>query len=191
MRYVLFHKPYGVLCQFTSEAGKPCLKDFIRIPGIYACGRLDADSEGLLLLTDDGPLIHRLAHPASKAPKTYLVQVEGLPTEAAVERLRAGVIIEGRKTLPAEAESTTEGDLWPPRLPPIRERKSIPTSWIRITLREGRNRQVRRMTAAVELPTLRLIRLSIGPFRLAGLKPGEYRELKPAEVRKKLDRFHS
>lgn len=182
-RYVLFHKPYGVLCQFTDETGRKTLKDFIDIPDIYACGRLDADSEGLLLLTNDGPLIHRLAHPQSKAPKQYLVQVEGLPTPESLQFLKSGIVIDGKKTLPAFAEVTDEGAIWPPRIPPIRERKQIPTTWLSIILHEGRNRQVRRMTAAVGFPTLRLIRVRIGPFQLGTLACGQYRELKPSEIR--------
>jgi 23S rRNA pseudouridine2457 synthase len=185
-RYLLLHKPYGVLCQFTDEAGRPTLKDFVTVPGIYACGRLDFDSEGLLLLTDDGDLIHTLAHPQSKAPKTYLVQVEGKATEAALMQLRQGVVIEGRPTLPALVELAPEMVTWPPRNPPIRERKLIPTDWLRITLVEGRNRQVRRMTAAVNLPTLRLIRFSIGPFQLGELAQGQSVSLSPLDVQRKL-----
>lgn len=182
-RYLLFHKPYGVLCQFTSEAGRPCLKDFVPVPGVYAAGRLDHDSEGLLLLTDDGPLIHRLASPASRLPKTYRVQVEGVPRKDALSALRKGVVIEGRRTLPAEASPYPEGEAIPPRDPPIRVRLSVPTAWITLRIVEGRNRQVRKMTAAVGHPTLRLIRTGIGPFTLDGLAPGEWRELPPSEVR--------
>lgn len=185
-QYVLLHKPYGVLCQFTDEAGRPTLKDHVKIPGVYACGRLDHDSEGLLLLTDDGPLIKRLTDPRSKAPKTYLVQVEGKPGAEALQALRQGVVIEGRKTLPAKVALAPEAEGWPPRHPPIRERRHIPTTWIRMVLLEGRNRQVRRMTAAVGHPTLRLIRSSIGPFDLGDLQPGESRVLSPAEVKRAL-----
>lgn len=176
-RYLLFHKPYGVLCQFTDAEGRPCLKDFVPVPGVYAAGRLDWDSEGLLLLTDDGALIHRMASPEAKTAKTYWVQVEGTPGDEALERLRRGVLIEGRKTLPARAELFPQGDALPPRSTPIRFRKDIPVSWIRLTITEGRNRQVRRMTAAVGHPTLRLIRSTIGPFSLEGLAPGEWREI--------------
>ena len=182
-RYLLFNKPYGVLCQFTDAQGRPCLKDYIPVAGVYAAGRLDWDSEGLLLLTDDGPLIHRLASPASKLPKTYRVQVEGIPDGRALEALRRGVVIEGRRTLPAGAEPFPAGESFPPRSVPIRVRQSIPTAWITLRLVEGRNRQVRRMTAAVGHPTLRLIREAIGPFTLAGLAPGDWRELTPAEMR--------
>lgn len=181
-RYLLFHKPYGVLCQFTDEGGRPCLKDFIRIPGVYPAGRLDWDSEGLLFLTDDGPLVQRLASPRAKLPKTYRVQVEGTPDEEALERLRRGVVIGGRMTLPAEARPFPEGKSLPARSAPIRERRNIPTAWIELRITEGRNRQVRRMTAAVGHPTLRLIRQAIGPFTLEGLPPGRYRELSPGEV---------
>lgn len=182
-RYLLFHKPYGVLCQFTDAGGRPCLKDYVPVEGIYPSGRLDWDSEGLLLLTDDGALIHRLSSPESKVAKTYRVQVEGLPEPAALEALRRGVVIEGRRTLPAGADRFPQGDAIPPRVPPIRERKHIPTSWLTLRLVEGRNRQVRKMTAAVGHPTLRLIRHAIGPFTLEGLEPGRYRELAPGEVR--------
>jgi 23S rRNA pseudouridine2457 synthase len=181
-RYLLFHKPYGVLCQFTDEGGRPCLKDFIPVPGIYAAGRLDWDSEGLLFLTDDGALIHKLAAPEGKMAKTYWVQVEGEPGEEALEALRRGVIIEGKKTLPARAERFPQGESLPPRSTPIRFRKNVPASWIKLTLTEGRNRQVRRMTAAVGHPTLRLIRHSIGPFTLDGLAAGEWKEVTRAEV---------
>jgi 23S rRNA pseudouridine2457 synthase len=182
-RYLLLHKPYGVLCQFTDPEGRPCLKDYVDVPGVYAAGRLDWDSEGLLLLTDDGALIKRVSHPSMKLPKTYRVQVEGIPDAGALDSLRRGVVFEGRRTLPAEARAFPEGDRLPPRSVPIRERKHIPTAWIELRITEGRNRQVRKMTAAVGHPTLRLIRQAIGPFTLDGLAPGEWRELPPAEVR--------
>jgi 23S rRNA pseudouridine2457 synthase len=188
-RYLLFHKPYGVLCQFTDAQGRPCLKDFIEVPGVYACGRLDWDSEGLLLLTDDGPLINALASPSAKLPKTYWVQVEGLPSDEALQRLRQGVVIEGKMTLPAGVERFPEGDALPPRSVPIRFRKEIPVSWLKLALVEGRNRQVRRMTAAVGHPTLRLIRHAIGPFTLEGLHPGEWREVPGRDLRGKLSTF--
>jgi len=171
------NKPFGVLCQFTDEAGRPTLADFVAQKGVYAAGRLDHDSEGLLLLTDDGRLQHRLADPKHKQPKTYVVQVEGTPTEDALDRLRRGVVLKDGPTLPAQVEAIAEpGWLWP-RDPPVRFRKTVPDAWLRIVLREGRNRQVRRMTAAVGLPTLRLIREAIGAYRLDGLPPGELRVL--------------
>ena len=171
------NKPYGVLCQFTDDAGRPTLADYVTQKGVYAAGRLDQDSEGLLLLTDDGALAHRLTDPRHKQSKTYLVQVDGAITDAAIGALRRGVVLKDGPTLPAAAEHAAEPDwLWP-RDPPVRFRKAIPTSWLRITLREGRNRQVRRMTAAVGFPTLRLIRERIGPHGLKGLAPGEWRRL--------------
>ena len=174
-RLILFNKPYGVLTQFTDATGRETLASYIKIPGVYPAGRLDRDSEGLLLLTDDGKLQQRLSDPRFKLPKTYWVQVEGEPDEPSLERLRRGVILDGRHTQPAQIERMPEPALWP-RDPPIRDRKSIPTSWLGITLTEGRNRQVRRMTAAVGYPTLRLVRHAIGRYTLAGLGPGEWRE---------------
>ncbi len=175
---ILFNKPYGVLCQFTDRSvpPKPTLADFIRVPDVYPAGRLDFDSEGLVVLTDDGALAHRLTDPRYKLEKTYLVQVEGTPDEGALERLRRGVELNDGPTLPAEAEALAGAPdrLWP-RDPPIRIRKSVPDSWLRLTIREGRNRQVRRMTAAVGLPTLRLIRVRVGPHVLGDLAPGESR----------------
>lgn len=177
VRLLLLNKPYGVLCQFSDEAGRPTLKDHVPVPGVYAAGRLDTDSEGLLLLTDDGALQHRIADPRHKLPKTYLVQVEGEPDEAALERLRAGLDLGDFHTRPCEARVVAEPDwLWP-RDPPVRFRKTVPTAWLEIVLREGKNRQVRRMTAKVGLPTLRLIRVAIGPWRLGGLAPGQWREV--------------
>ncbi|MBD8881825.1 pseudouridine synthase [Rhodanobacter sp. 7MK24] len=174
---IALNKPYGVLCQFTSDDGRPTLTDYVRQKGVYAAGRLDHDSEGLLLLTDDGPLAHRLTDPRHKQPKTYLVQVDGTIDDAALTALRRGVVLNDGPTLPALAEHADEPDwLWP-RDPPVRFRKAIPTSWLTVTLREGRNRQVRRMTAAVGFPTLRLIRLRIGEHALDGLAPGEWRQL--------------
>ncbi len=176
-RLILLNKPYGVLCQFTDEAGRATLKDCVAVPGVYAAGRLDTDSEGLLLLTDDGPLQHRIADPRHKLPKTYIVQVEGEADEAALAQLRAGLDLGDFRTRPCAAKSVAEPDwLWP-RDPPVRFRKSVPTSWLEIVLREGKNRQVRRMTAKVGLPTLRLIRVAIGPWRLDGLAPGQWREV--------------
>lgn len=174
-RLILFNKPYGVICQFTREAGYKSLKDFIPLPGFYAAGRLDADSEGLVLLTDDGKLQNRISNPEHKLPKTYWVQVEGVPDEVALDKLRQGVILRDFKTMPAQARLLDEPEsLWP-RIPPVRVRKNIPTSWIELTLMEGKNRQVRHMTAAASFPTLRLIRHAIGTYSLYGLAPGEWR----------------
>ena len=179
---LLLNKPFQVLTQFTSTDGKKTLKDFISAPAMRPAGRLDYDSEGLVLLTSNGALQARLADPRWKAPKVYLVQVEGTTTEEQLEPLRRGVRLADGLTLPAEAMSIDEPAwLWP-RIPPIRERKAIPTNWISLTIREGRNRQVRRMTAAVGLPTLRLIRWSVGPWTLKGLAPGESRAVDQGEV---------
>lgn len=169
---ILFNKPYGVLCQFRAVDGKLTLKDFISQPGVHAAGRLDADSEGLLVLTDDGLEQHRISDPRHKLPKTYYVQVEGEPDDNALAQLREGILLNDGLTLPAEAARVGAPEwLWP-RDPPVRFRKSIPTSWMSLTLREGKNRQVRRMTAAAGYPTLRLIRYRIGPWSVAGLLPG-------------------
>jgi len=181
----LFNKPYGVLTQFTDRDGRPVLADYIDIPAIYPAGRLDKDSEGLLLLTDDGKLQQAVSDPAFKLPKTYHVQVEGIPDDEALSKLRAGVELKDGLTKPAEV-SRIEGEpanLWQ-RDPPVRYRASIPDCWLQITIREGRNRQVRRMTAAVGHPTLRLIRDAIGSFRLGGLLPGELRQVSAEQVRK-------
>nr|WP_294810830.1 pseudouridine synthase [uncultured Sphingomonas sp.] len=176
MTLVLFNKPYDVLCQFTDEgSGRPTLADFIKVPGVYPAGRLDRDSEGLLLLTDDGRLQARIADPRFKLPKSYLVQVEGDVAEAALASLRQGVRLKDGMTRPAEAERIAAPALWP-RDPPVRFRKTVPDCWIRLTIREGRNRQVRRMTAAIGHPTLRLVRWSIGDWTLDGVAPGEWRE---------------
>jgi 23S rRNA pseudouridine2457 synthase len=180
--YLLFHKPYGVLCAFTDPEGRPTLADYVDQPGVYAAGRLDLDSEGLLLLTSDGWLIHRLGHPRYEHPKTYLVQVERQPDEAALVALRRGVTVKGRRTAPARAELLPAPPDLPPRPVPIRYRKSVPTAWLRMVLTEGRKRQVRRMTAAVGYPTLRLVRVAIGPLELAGLEPGQWRPLTPGEI---------
>jgi 23S rRNA pseudouridine2457 synthase len=180
-RLILFNKPYGVLSQFTDTAGaeaRATLSDHIAIPGVYPAGRLDRDSEGLLLLTDDGRLQARIADPRFKLPKTYCVQVEGEPDEAALAALRKGVRLNDGMTLPAEARRIAEpAGLWP-RDPPVRFRKAVPDCWIKLVIREGRNRQVRRMTAAVGHPTLRLVRWRIGDWTLDGLAPGDWRELK-------------
>lgn len=178
-RLILFNKPFGVLSQFTdrgSETVRATLSDFITVPDVYPAGRLDRDSEGLLLLCDDGRLQARIADPKFKLPKTYLVQVEGDPQDEALTALRNGVRLKDGMTLPAEVERIAPPELWP-RNPPIRERKSIPDSWLKLTIREGRNRQVRRMTAAVGLPTLRLVRWSIGDWTVAGIAPGEFTEV--------------
>ncbi len=175
-RLILLNKPYGVLCQFSASGARPTLKDFIAVPDVYPAGRLDTDSEGLVVLTDDGALQHRITDPRHKLPKTYWVQVEGEPTRAALEALRTGVDLTDGRTRPAKARVIAEPALWR-REPPIRERRAIATRWLEITLREGRNRQIRRMTAAVGFPTLRLVRVAVGPFRLDRLPPGEWREV--------------
>ena len=173
---ILLNKPYGVLCQFTGDGARPTLKDFVDVPHVYPAGRLDTDSEGLVVLTADGALQARIAHPKHKLEKTYWVQVEGIPTDAQLERLARGVVIDGVPTRPASARAIIEPPgLWP-RDPPIRVRKSIPTAWLELVISEGRNRQVRRMTAAVGLPTLRLVRWAVGPWTLEGLAPGAWRD---------------
>lgn len=184
-RVILLNKPFGVLSQFTGEPGQRTLAEFVKVPQVYAAGRLDADSEGLLLLTDDGRMQNELADPRHKQAKTYVVQVEGEPSDEALAHLRAGVSLKDGRTRPCEARVLDEPPwLWP-RTPPVRFRKSVPTAWMEIIITEGRNRQVRRMTAAVGLPTLRLIRTSIGPWKLEGLAPGEWRDgLPPPEVRR-------
>lgn len=171
---VLFNKPFNVLSQFTDDAGRKTLADYINIPNIYAAGRLDATSEGLLLLTDDGVLQNKIAHPKHKLEKTYWVQVEGTITQSAIDRLKQGVVLKDGLTAPAKAKAIGEPDLWP-REPPVRYRANIPTSWIEIVIREGRNRQVRRMTAAVGFPTLRLVRWQIGEWQIHNLMPGEHK----------------
>ena len=175
---IAFNKPFNVLCQFTDRSAPPrrTLAEFGLPAGVYPAGRLDYDSEGLLLLTDDGALAHRLTDPRHKQPKTYWVQVEGAPDAEALRRLREGVALNDGPTLPAKARIIEAPALWP-RDPPVRFRKSVPDAWLELTIREGRNRQVRRMTAAVGLPTLRLVRVAIGPHALAGLRPGEWRAL--------------
>jgi 23S rRNA pseudouridine2457 synthase len=183
MPLILFNKPFQVLCQFTPQAGRESLADYLDIPNIYPAGRLDADSEGLMLLTDDGKLQHKIAHPDHKEAKTYLVQVEGIPDPAVLARLQAPLDLGDFVTKPCKAVRIAEPAwLWP-RNPPIRERRDQPTSWLAITLTEGKNRQVRRMTAAVGLPTLRLVRASMGPFSLEThpLMPGEWMEV-PAQA---------
>jgi 23S rRNA pseudouridine2457 synthase len=182
MRVIAFNKPYGVVSQFTSSEGERTLAEFIKVKGVYPVGRLDEDSEGLLLLTDDGALQHRLSDPKFDHPKTYFAQVERVPDEAALEKLRRGVVIQGYKTKPAQVRLLDEEPQLPPRDPPIRFRKSVPTAWLEITLTEGKNRQVRKMTAAVGHPTLRLVRVAVGRVELGELEPGEWRELNSAEI---------
>ena len=172
---ILLNKPHGVLCQFTAADGRPTLADHVDVPGVYPAGRLDADSEGLVVLTADGRLQARIADPRHKLPKTYWVQVEGTPGADALQALARGVVLADGPTRPARVRVLPAPDVWP-RDPPIRVRRAIPTAWLELTLREGRNRQVRRMTAAVGLPTLRLIRWAVGPWSLAGLAPGEGRK---------------
>ena len=188
-RYLLLNKPYGVLCSFTDpdyerrEGDKrPTLADYVDVPGVYPAGRLDFDSEGLVLLTDDGWLIHQLAHPRYQHPKTYLVQVERIPDAEALVMLRKGVAVKGRRTAPAEVELLPVSPDLSPRSKPIRARKTVPTAWLRIVLTEGRKRQVRHMTAAVGHPTLRLVRVAIGPLEVGTLQPGEWRDLTPGEL---------
>jgi 23S rRNA pseudouridine2457 synthase len=182
--FILFYKPYGVLSQFTPEAGYLSLSDFGPFPkNIYAAGRLDADSEGLLLLTNDTLIQHRITDPKFEHERTYLVQVEGFPDDHDIVQLQHGVIIEKKITKPATIKLLTHEPVLPPRMVPIRFRKNIPTSWIEIRLREGRNRQVRKMTAAVGHPTLRLVRTSITFLTIDGLKPGLYREMTTNEIK--------
>ncbi|MDV3253620.1 pseudouridine synthase [Devosia sp. BK] len=177
-RLILFNKPFNVLTQFTGGTPEETLSGYIKVPDVYAAGRLDKDSEGLLLLTDDGALQAHIASPRFKMPKTYLVQVEGLPSDEALTSLRAGVTLNDGPTRPAKVERIDTPDLWP-RNPPVRFRKSVPDQWLSLTITEGRNRQVRRMTAAVGHPTLRLVRWRIGDWTLDGLAPGEWRFVEP------------
>lgn len=176
-RVLLFNKPFGVVCQFTREGSRPTLKDFIPVPAVYPAGRLDTDSEGLMVLTDDGRLQAAIADPRHKLSKGYWVQVEGEPGEEALARLRQGVELNDGPTRPASARVIAAPEIWP-RDPPIRVRRAIPTAWIEIEIAEGRNRQVRRMTAAVGFPTLRLVRFGIGEWNLDGLAPGAWREVR-------------
>ena len=181
-RYILFNKPYGVVTQFSGSG--PTLRDYIPVKDVYPVGRPDHDSEGLLLLTDDGALQHRLTAPKFAHPRTYWVQVEGEPDEVALGRLAEGVIVQGIPTRPSKVTLLADEPLVPPRNPPIRFRKTVPTAWIEITLTEGRNRQVRRMTASVGHPTLRLVRVAMAHLKLEGLPPGEWRMLSEVEVAK-------
>ena len=181
--YILFFKPFGVLSQFSPMPGKKTLKDFGPFPpDVYSVGRLDANTEGLLLLTNDNNVKHRLTDPKFNHARTYLVQVEGTPDEESINRLEKGVVIDGKRTKPAQAMLLAEAPNLPPRPVPIRYRKSVPTAWIELTLREGRNRQVRKMTAAIGYPTLRLVRTKIGQIGIGTLKPGEWRRLAGQEV---------
>jgi 23S rRNA pseudouridine2457 synthase len=180
-RALILNKPYGVLCQFSDTEGRPTLADFVRVPGVYPAGRLDRDSEGLVLLTDDGRLQAAIANPRNGIEKGYWVQVEGSPAADQLKALEAGPVLSDGPTLPASARLIAEPEgLWP-RDPPIRFRREIPTAWLEVGLREGRNRQVRRMTAAVGLPTLRLVRFRVGEWRLEGLAPGQWREIDPPQ----------
>ena len=179
---IAFNKPYGVLPCFTDPEGRQTLGDYIDMPGVYAAGRLDLDSEGLLLLTSDGRLAHYITDPQHKLPKLYLAQIERIPNEEALEQLRKGVVLNGKKTKPAEVRLLPDNPQLPDRPVPIRFRKNVPTVWVEITLREGLNRQVRRMTAAVGHPTLRLVRVAIGPIVLGGLQPSESRDLTSSEI---------
>ena len=179
---IAFNKPYGVLPCFTDPEGRPTLADYIDLPGVYAAGRLDLDSEGLLLLTSDGALAHHITDPQHKLPKLYLAQVERIPSEEALEQMRKGVLLNGKTTRPAEVRLLAKDPQLPDRPVPIRFRKNVPTAWMEITLREGLNRQVRRMTASVGHPTLRLVRVAIGPIALGDLSPGQWRDLTSGEI---------
>ena len=181
-RTLVFNKPYGVLPCFTDPKGRPTLADYVAIPGVYAAGRLDLDSEGLLVLTSDGTLAHRITDPRHQLPKVYLAQVERMPNDEALGRLRQGILLKGTRTRPAEVHVLSAVPELPDRPVPIRFRKSVPTAWLKITLREGLNRQVRRMTAAVGHPTVRLVRIAIGTMVLGELQPGHWRELTRSEI---------
>jgi 23S rRNA pseudouridine2457 synthase len=181
-RTLAFNKPYGVLPCFTDEKSRPTLADYVNIPEVYAAGRLDMDSEGLMLLTSDGVLAHHITDPQHKLPKVYLAQVERVPDDEALKQLRQGLLLNGTRTRPAEVQLLSKPPEIPERPVPIRFRKSVPTAWLQITLREGLNRQVRRMTAAVGHPTVRLIRIAIGPVMVGNLKPGQWRDLTKREI---------
>lgn len=183
IRAIAFNKPYGVLPCFTDPEGRPTLAAYITIPDIYAAGRLDQDSEGLMILTSDGALAHRITDPQHKLPKVYLAQVERKPDSPAIEQLCNGVLLSGKRTRPAHVRLLDMEPSLPERPVPIRFRKNVPTAWLEITIQEGMNRQVRRMTAAVGHPTLRLVRIAIGPVRLGDLNPGEWRALAEEDIR--------
>jgi len=191
LRTIAFNKPYGVLPCFTDPEERPTLADYVAIPGVYAAGRLDQDSEGLMLLTSDGALAHRITDPQHKLPKVYLAQVERVPDERAITQLCQGVVLAGKRTRPAEVRLLAEEPSLPERPVPIRFRKHVPTAWLEITIHEGMNRQVRRMTAAVGHPTLRLVRIAIGAVRLGDLKPGEWRDLRKSDITLLSGRPHS
>lgn len=176
VRLIVLNKPYGVLTQFTDEQGRATLSDHVAVPDVYPAGRLDRNSEGLLLLTNDGTLQARISEPRHRVAKTYWVQIEGSPMQQQLDQLRQGVMLKDGLTRPAHVDIIPEPELWE-RHPPIRVRAAIPTAWLRITITEGRNRQVRRMTAAVGLPTLRLVRVQVGPWKLEGLQPGQWRDV--------------
>jgi 23S rRNA pseudouridine2457 synthase len=180
---ILFNKPYGVLPCFTDPANRPTLAGFIRLAHVYPAGRLDRDSEGLMILTSDGALAHRITDPVHRLPKRYVAQVERVPSEEALQRLRKGIVLAGKRTRPAEVRLLPEAPAFPERAVPIRFRKTVPTAWVELILHEGMNRQVRRMTAAVGHPTLRLVRIGIGPLRLGDLQAGQWRKLDQAELR--------
>ncbi len=182
LRTIAFNKPYGVLPCFTDPEGRPTLAGYIAVPGVYAAGRLDQDSEGLMILTSDGSLAHRITDPRHKLAKVYLAQVERIPDGQALARLGTGVLLGGKRTRPAQVRLLSGEPLLAERPVPIRFRKNVPTAWLEITIHEGMNRQVRRMTAAVGHPTLRLVRIAIGPVYLGDLKPGEWRDLKKNEI---------
>lgn len=183
-KYILFYKPYDVLCQFTDpQSQRKTLKDYISVPSVYAVGRLDRDSEGLLLLTNNGKVQHRLSHPRFNHPRTYWVQVERIPDPQALQQLQQGLQIKDYHTRPAQVKLLSSEPALPPRDPPIRFRKTVPTAWLEMTLTEGRNRQVRRMTAAVGFPTLRLVRVKIAHLHLKGLQPGQWRDLTAEEIK--------
>jgi 23S rRNA pseudouridine2457 synthase len=179
---IVFNKPYGVLPCFTDPEGRPTVADYVSIPDVYAAGRLDRDSEGLMILTSDGALAHRITDPQHKLPKVYLVQVERVPNERGIRQLSQGVVLAGKRTKPAKVLLLVKEPVLPERPVPIRFRKNVPTAWLEITIHEGMNRQVRRMTAAVGHPTLRLVRIAIGPVRLGDLKPGEWRALREHDL---------
>jgi 23S rRNA pseudouridine2457 synthase len=181
-RYIKFFKPYGVLSQFTDAAGRPTIGDWVDVPGVYAAGRLDKNSEGLMLLTDDGQLNHRITHPRYDHPKVYLAQVEGVPSREALAQLRRGVEIKGAMTQPADVDQLTQPPDLPPPPAPVERRHNMLTTWLRIVLGEGRKRQIRHMTAAVGHPTLRLVRVAIGPLEIDDLEPGEWRDLSDDEL---------